>query len=113
MTGTQISQKIDELLRDDRNFDTRAGLRLYAELVRDAFNYIEEEKEQKESDNQARISILTRLTNVENGLNDFLTLRKKEQEKNETERQKWRWAFITPTAGLIVVEVARWLLSKP
>jgi len=36
-------------------------------------------------------------------------MRKKEQEKNEAERSKWRWAIITPTLGLVVVEAVRWI----
>lgn len=91
--SNRISDKIDKLLEDDRNFDTRAGLRLYAELVSDAFEYIEQQKTKDQS-------ILTRLTNVENGLHDFMELRRKEQEKAETERVRWRWAIITPTIGL-------------
>ena len=107
-----IAEALEKLLADDKNLDTRAGLRLYAELVKDAFKFIEANKTLDEDTKDNIVSIKTRLTNVENGLSDFMELRKKEQEKNESERSKWRWAIIAPTITLIVVEIAKWLLNR-
>ncbi len=111
--GESIAEKLDQLLADDRNFDTRAGLRFMTELVRDAFRYIEAEKKRQEEACERDESIDKRVGTIETNLNDFLAMRAKEQEKNEAERNKWRWAIITPTLGLIIAEVARWLLNKP
>ena len=107
-----IADALERLLADDKNLDTRAGLRLYAELVKDAFKFIEANKILDEDTKSNISNIKTRITLVENGLNEFMALRKKEQQKNEAERSKWRWAIITPTIGLIAVEVAKWLLSQ-
>jgi len=106
-----ITSKIDELLSSDATFSTRSGVRFLTEVIRDAYKYIEKIETRDEADRATQNSIVTRLTNVENGLNDFLILRAKEQEKNEAERSKWRWAIITPTLGVIVIEIARWVLG--
>ena len=106
-----ITSKIDELLKSDATFSTRSGVRFLTEVIRDAYKYIEKIETRDEADRAMQNSIVTRLTNVETGLNDFLILRRKEQEKNEIERSKWRWAIITPTLGVIVIEIARWILG--
>jgi len=111
--GNSIADKIDNLLKEDVTFSTRSGVRFLTEVIRDAFEFIEQEKTRNASADLKQSSIEIRLGNVENGLNEFLKLRKAEQEKNETERTKWRWAIITPTIGLIFAELARWFLSKP
>ena len=105
MTGSDIISTLDNLLQDDKNMDTRAGLRLYAELVRDAFRYIESEKSKQEERTQVQNSIITRITHVENGLNDFLKMREKEQEKAQVERERWRWAILGPMIVIILNEL--------
>jgi len=101
-TAEAVIEKIDEMLEADQ-LTTRSGLRLMGEVLQEAMKVITDGGDEKQS-------IKTRLSNVENGLNDFMTMRKKEQEKAEAERIKWRWAIITPTIGVIVIEVAKWLV---
>lgn len=108
MSGTQIIQKIDEMLREG-NLETREGLRLQAEIIKEAFKYIEDERKRKQDNTDVQNSMLTRIGNVENGLRDFMELRKREQEVNESERQKWRWVIITPMAGYVVLEIVKWI----
>ena len=96
-----IADKIDELLKSDATFTTRAGVRFMTEVVRDAFAFIEQEKKHQQEVDDKQKSIETRVGNVENGLNEFLKLRKTEQERAEAERVRWRWAIITPTIGLL------------
>jgi hypothetical protein len=108
MSGTEIVKKLDELLKDDKNFDTRAGLRFMTELVRDAFDYIKQQKDGEKEKTQVQNSIITRIGNVENGLNEFLELRKREQEKAETERTWWRRAFIAPVIILLINQIVEW-----
>jgi hypothetical protein len=107
-----IAEKIDELLADDSNFDTRTGLRFMTELVKSAFEYIEDEKKKQSDTDALQGSIITRITNVENGLNEFLKMRKAEQERNETERSKWRLAILSPTILLVVGELVKWFFSR-
>jgi hypothetical protein len=109
MSGTDIVKKLDELLRDDKNIDTRSGLRLQMELVRDAFDYIELQKKNEQEKTSVQNSIMTRLGNVEGGLQQFLELRKKEQEKAETERAWWRRAFLAPVIILLINQMAEWI----
>jgi hypothetical protein len=104
-----VSKTLEKLLEDDRNFDTRAGLRLYAELVRDAFRYIEDQKKREGEKSQVQNSILTRIGVVETGLREFMELRKKEQERAETDREKWRWAIIGPMAFLMLNQIFEWV----
>ena len=108
-----MADKIDELLQSDATFSTRSGVRFLTEVIRDAFEYIEKEQQRNKETDQLQNSIVTRIGSVENGLNEFLKLRAKEQERAEAERTKWRWAIITPTIALIFAELARWFLSKP
>jgi Arc/MetJ-type ribon-helix-helix transcriptional regulator len=96
-----IADKIDDLLKSDATFTTRSGVRFLTEVIRDAYKYIEDDKKYQQQVNDEQRAIKNRLTNVENALNEFLDLRKKEQEKAETERSRWRWAIITPTIGLL------------
>ena len=102
-TAEAVIEKIDEMLQADQ-ITTRSGLRLMGEVLQEAMKVIGDAGEHNQS-------IKVRLTNVENGLNEFMIMRKKEQEKNEGERVKWRWVIITPTIGVIVIEVAKWLLQ--
>lgn len=108
MSGKDIIRTIDELLKDDKNFDTRSGLRLMAELVRDAFDYIEGQRKNDQERTNVQNSIITRIGNVENGLNEFLELRKREHEKAETERIWWRRAFIAPVIILLLNQMFEW-----
>ena len=109
MTGSDIIRTLDDLLKDDRNFDTRAGLRLYAELVRDAFRYIEEQKKNDLEKTSIQNSILTRISVVEMGLKEFLERREAEQKKAEEERSKWRWAIIAPMLVILLNNTWDWL----
>jgi len=107
-----IADKIDELLKDDRTFSTRAGLRFMTEVVRDAFKFIEEEKIRQSAADEKNKSIDFRLTNVESALNTFLEMRKKEQEVNEAERSKWRLAILAPTILLVIGEIVKWMVGS-
>lgn len=111
MTGS-IAEKIDELLKDDKTFTTRSGMRFLTELVKSAFEYIEKEKKLQSDTDVLQGSIVTRLANVENGLNDFLKMRKAEQEKAEDERKRWRLAILAPTVLLVVGELVKWFFSR-
>lgn len=108
MSGTEIIGKIDEMLREG-NLETREGLRLQAEIIKEAFKYIDEMRKTKQDDTDIQSSMLTRIGNVENGLHEFILKREKEQERAESERQKWRWLIITPTAGYVVLETLKWI----
>lgn len=111
MTSSNIINKLDELLKDDRNFDTRAGLRFMAELVRDAFEFIEEEREKNVADADALKSFSTRIGHVENGLNDFLKMRAREQESAAAERTFYRRAVIGGIITILLGQIAQWLLG--
>src|SRR5262245_31014078 len=95
-----IANKIDDLLEKDPNFSTRAGVRFLTEVIRDAYAFIEDEKEYRKTVEDKQDNIDDRLTDVEKTLESFLAQRTKEQERAEIERTKWRWAIITPTIGL-------------
>ena len=101
-TTGSIIEKIDELLEDDRNFSTRTGLRFMTTVMREALQVIGDIAENKGSTN-------TRLTNMEAALTEFLTMQKTRREKDESERSKWRWAIITPTIGLGIIELVKWV----
>ena len=93
MSGADIIQKIDDLLESNQ-LDTRAGLYFMGQLVRDLFKYIEENKINDTAITDAVQSFKTRVGNVEVALNDFLKMRKTEQEKAEDERKFYRRAVI-------------------
>lgn len=89
MTSESIIQKIDDmLLRGD--FDTRAGLSFMGELVKDAFRYINEQREAGESVSDVLASFEARIGNVEKGLKEWMDLRKEEAKKADEERKWWR-----------------------
>lgn len=104
-----IADKIDELLKSDATFTTRAGMRFMTEVIRDAFQFIEDEKKRNKEADQAQSSILTRLTQVETGLNNFLKMRKIEQDKAEEERKWWRRAIFAPLIVMVLSELLQWL----
>jgi Arc/MetJ-type ribon-helix-helix transcriptional regulator len=105
-----VADKIDELLKDDKNFSTRAGVRFLTEVIKDAIRVIEKSQGTIEHYEEKQSSVETRLGNVERGLNEFMELRAREQKKAEEERTKWRWLFITPVAYLVINEFfGKWL----
>lgn len=106
---SSIADTLEKLLADDKNLDTRAGLRLYAELVKDAFKYIDENKALDEATKDAITSIKTRLTNVETGLNEFLTMRSDEKKEATDERKWWRRTIMGALLVLTITELAKWL----
>ena len=112
MNDTSIADKIDKLLEQDVTFSTRLGVRFLTEVIRDAYKYIEQIQTRDEADRQQQTSIVTRLGNVENGLNDFLKMRGKEQEKAEDERKFYRRAVIGGILSIALSELARWLLVR-
>ena len=71
-------------------------------VMREALEVIGEITESKGSTN-------TRLANMEKAINDFLIAQTKKEEKAETERNKWRWAIISPGIGIVLIELFRWL----
>ena len=104
-TTDAIIEQIDELLEDDTNFTTRTGLRFMTTVMREALQVIGEVAETKGSTN-------TRLADVENAISEFLKAQTKRREQDETERNKWRWAIISPTIGIILIEVVKWLSGR-
>lgn len=106
MTQTTPSEdvidKIDEALKDD-NFETRQGLRFMATVLKGAMRVIGKEE-------QSKVSINTRLQNMETGLAEFLEKESRKDKKAEEERTKWRWIIITPIVGMILSEIFRWIL---
>ena len=101
-TAGAIIEKIDKLLEDDSNFTTRIGLHFMTTVLKEAMQVILEVTESKGSTN-------TRLSNLETALNEFLKAQKERREKDEAERSKWRWVFITPIAGYALIELAKWI----
>jgi predicted small metal-binding protein len=107
-----MADKINELLQSDATFSTRSGVRFLTEVIRDAFEYIEKEQQRNKEADDMQNSIKTRLTNVETGLNEFLTIRKNEQLAAADERKFYRRAVIGGIITIILSEAARWLLLK-
>jgi len=108
--NNSIARKIDELLSSDTTFSTRSGVRFLTEVIRDAYQYIEKIETRDEADRAMQNSIVTRLTQVENELNDFLTMRKTEQTAAADERKFYRRAVIGGIITILLSELARWLL---
>jgi hypothetical protein len=105
-----IADKIDQILADDRNFSTRTGLRFTLEVLRDATNYIEKEKERTRKIDEKIDDVEDRLVNVENNLKDFLAARKVEQEKAEGERAWYRHAVIGGIISIFLSQLALYFL---
>jgi hypothetical protein len=97
-----VITKLDKLLEDDKNFTTRIGLKFMAAVMRDALEVIGEIAIDKD-----------KLKELDKAFTSFITAQSKKEEKAEAERTKWRWATITPTIGIIVIEIASWILRKP
>ena len=104
-TAETVIEKLDELLKDDKNFSTRSGLRFMTSIMKEALIVIAEAAQDKSSIN-------TRLQHVESALNEFLKKQEKKEVKAEEERSKWRWAIITPTIGMLLIELFRWLSNR-
>ncbi len=99
---SNIIGKLDQLLEDDDSFTTRVGLKFMTAVMRDALVVIGEIAIDKD-----------KLRELDNAFTKFLNAEAKRDEKAEAERTKWRWATITPMIGIIVAEIARWILHKP
>lgn len=100
-----VIDKIDNLLNDNKNFTTRVGLRFMTSVLKDALIAIAEV-----ADNNAKVDL--RLKELDTSLTEFLKKQQSNDDKADEERRRWRWAIITPTIGLLVVEIARWLLGR-
>lgn len=110
MSASDLIDQLDDLLRDDR-MDTSAGLHFLGELVKDAFKYIDEQRQKYEQDTDMMRSFATRIGNVEKGLNDFLTKREKEQDTAKDERTFYRRAVVGGIIVIVLNELARWFLT--
>ena len=107
-----IADKIDDLLKSDVTFSTRSGVRFLTEVIRDAFEFIEQEQIRNTTADEMQNTIKNRLTNVETGLNEFLTIRKNEQLAAADERKFYRRAVIGGIIAIILSEAARWIFLK-
>lgn len=101
-TADSVTEKIDEMLKDDKTFSTRQGVRFMTSILKDALIVIADSVVSNKSFD-------TRLGKVETSLNEFLAAQKDKTKRDEEERSKWRWAFIAPTIGLIIAEIFRWI----
>lgn len=102
---TGVIDKIDTLLLDNKNFTTRVGLRFMTTVMKDALLVIAEV-----ADRNSKVD--DRLKEIDSSLTTFLKSQNEKDKKADDERTRWRWAFITPTIGLVIVELARWLLGR-
>lgn len=105
-----IAEKLDELLEKDRTLTTRTGMTFLTQLVRDAFKYIEKEKDQNNKEEERIRSVEERLDNFQKTFNAFLDARQVEQSKAEEERKWWRRAMLTPVLGILITEIIRLIL---
>lgn len=105
-----IAIKLDELLKNEIALDTRAGLRFLVELVRDAFEFIEGEKQLQEGADDKLRSFETRIHNIENGLHEWMEIRRREKDQADDERKFYRRAVIGGIIAIILSELARWFL---
>lgn len=110
MSARDITRKLDELLQDDANFSTRSGLRFMTELVKDAFEFIDTEIDNRKTITTQQEDIVHRLEGVEKQLTEFLQMRKEEQKKADAERTFYRRAVIGGIITIVISEGARWLL---
>lgn len=106
-----IAAKLDDLLKDETTFDTRAGLRFMVELVKDAFEYIETEKSKQEVTDDKLTSFETRIKNIENGLHEWMELRKKEKDQADDERKFYRRAVIGGIIAILLSQLAQVFLK--
>jgi hypothetical protein len=111
MTTTNIINTLDEMLKNDKTFDTRAGLRFMAELVKDAFEFIDEERSKNTLEIEKLNSYAFRIGNVETALNEFLTLRKREQDAAIDERKFYRRTVIGGIVMILIGQLIPALLS--
>lgn len=111
MSSSSITNKLDDLLKSGEKFDTRSGLRFLLELVKDAFEYIETQKSTEIEKTQRLYSFETRIKNIEHGLDEWMKLRKTEQEKAEEERKWWRRTIMGALLVLTITELAKWILG--
>lgn len=103
-TAESVTERIDEMLKDDKNFSTRHGLRFMTGVMKEALMVIAETAAEKQK-------IGERLTSLEASLTAFLKTQSDKEKKAEDERNKWRWAIIAPTLALLVTELVRFLLK--
>ena len=99
--STAVIEQIDQALKDD-NLETRQGLRFMATVLKNAMKFIDES-------NQSKGSTSTRLTNVENGLNEFLIAQEKKEKIANEERAKWRWTIIGSVLAVLISQLAQWI----
>lgn len=97
-----VIEKIDALLSDDESFTTRTGLRFMTSVMRDALMVVGEIAEKNDQVN-------TRLGEIDKAFLSFMKQQTNKEITAEEERKKWRWAIITPTIGIILLEISRWL----
>lgn len=109
--SANIINKIDDLLKTDKNFDTRAGLRFMMEVIRDAFEYIEEKKTADQTTNTTLQLFERRIIGVEGTLKEFLERRETEQKKAEEERTFYRRAVLGGLLSLILSQLAQWIFG--
>jgi len=96
-----VIAKLDQLLEND-DFTTRIGLKFMTAVMRDALQVIGE------------IAIDTdKVKELDKAFTNFMKTQTMKEEKAEAERTKWRWVAITPTVGIVIVEIANWILRKP
>lgn len=107
-----IAEKLDEMLENDKTFSTRSGLRFMAELVRDAFQYIEDEKAENKKDDQRLEALENKIKSIDTALTSFLQSRTKEQEKAEDDRKRWRLATVAPILVLLFTELLKLILRR-
>ena len=108
MTG--ITDQLDRLLQDEKNFSTRSGLRFMTELVRSAFDVLDKANSQLEENKNKDRAVESRLKQVEDWQTGFTTLRATEQTKAEAERTFYRRAVIGGIIAIVLSETARWVL---
>lgn len=104
--SNSIVKKIEEILEDDRNFSTRTGLRFTLEVVRDAFNFIDTEKEARAQNTQRLTGIEDRVEDIETKLNAFLNARKTEQDDAKDERKFYRRAVIGGIISILLMQIS-------
>lgn len=100
--SSDVIDMIDEALRDD-NLETKQGLRFMAKVMREAMRAIAASDEKIPG-------LIFRLGVVETSFKEFLDAQKERREKDEAERNKWRWVFVSPVAAYVVIELLKWIM---